>query len=315
MTSACIVVFGASGFIGSHLRASLPPSETRLIVRRKLRDWPGEQIVITDLTTESDLRPMLEGCVTVINVAGYAHALEDVNPRPRSDCYKINAEFPGRLAAACHDLRIQRLVHVSSLHAVATECDEILSERTVPRPTSAYGQSKLTGESELQGALANGTTSWTILRPPLVYGAESPANMAKLIEVVRRRIPLPLGKVRNRRSFVYVRNLIDVILRCLDHPGAANQILHVSDDRDVSTADLVRMLAEALRTKALLLPVPESVLDMLQTLPGGDALHKLRASLATSISLLKSCLDWAPPFSMEKGLAETARAFVARSSS
>jgi nucleoside-diphosphate-sugar epimerase len=314
MISSCVVVFGASGFIGSHLRASLPTSEMRLIVRRRLRDWPGEQIAITDLT-EGDLRPMLEGCTTVINLAGYAHAVEEADPRATWNCYKINAEFPGRLAAACRDLHIQRLVHVSSLHAVATECDEILSEKSMPRPTSPYGRSKLAGESELQRALANGTTSWTILRPPLVYGAENPANMGKLIGIVRRRIPLPLGKVRNRRSFIYVRNLIDVIRRCLNHPGAGNQILHVSDDHDVSTADLIRMLAEALRTKAILLPVPESVLDMLQALPGGDALHRLRASLATSVSLLKSCLDWTPPFSMEKGLAETASAFVARSPS
>jgi nucleoside-diphosphate-sugar epimerase len=308
MTSTSLAVFGATGFIGSQLLASLPPSDTRLVVRRRLRDWPGEQIEVADLATERDLRPMLERCTTVINLAGYAHALEGVNPQATSDCHRINAEFPGRLAAACRDLRVRRVVHVSSLHAVATECDEVLNEMSAPRPSSTYGRSKLAGEAELQRALANGTTSWTILRPPLVYGAENPANMAKLIGIVRRGIPLPLGKVRNRRSFIYVRNLIDAILRCLDHPGAANQILHVSDDHDVSTADLVRMLAEALRKEAILLPVPEGVLDLLQALPGGQALHKLRASLATSISLLKSRLDWTPPVSMEKGLAETTHA-------
>jgi nucleoside-diphosphate-sugar epimerase len=111
--------------------------------------------------------------------------------------------------------------------------------------------------------------------------------------------------VRNRRSFIFVGNLVDVILRCLNHPGAVNQIFHVSDDHDVSTADLVRMLAEALRTKAILLPVPDRVLDFLQILPGGGALHKLRVSLATSISLLKSRLNWKPPTSMKQGLAAT----------
>ena len=180
----------------------------------------------------------------------------------------------------------------------------------MPRPTSTYGQSKLTGEAELQRALAEGMTSWTILRPPLVYGAGNPANMSKLIGIVRRGIPLPLGNVRNRRSFVYVRNLVDVIVRCLDHPQAANQVLHVSDDHDVSTPDLIRMLAEALRKKAILLPVPESILDILQALPGGRALHTLRGSLATSISLLKCRLNWNPPVSMENGLAETANAYV-----
>lgn len=308
MTFSPVAIFGATGFVGSHLLASLPFQGTRIIVRRELRHWPGEQLAVADLATAGDLRPMIEGCTTVINLAGYAHALERGDPRTTSDCHRINAEFPGRLAAACRDLGVQRLVHVSSLHAVASESDEVLNEESPPRPTSVYGRSKLAGEAEVQRALANAATSWTILRPPLVYGAENPANMSKLIAVVRRGIPLPLGKVRNRRSFIYVRNLIDVILRCLDHPRAANQILHVSDDHDVSTADLVRMLAEALRTKAFLLSVPESVLDILQTLPGGRALRKLRASLATSISLLKSRLDWHPPIAMENGLAETAKA-------
>jgi nucleoside-diphosphate-sugar epimerase len=122
---------------------------------------------------------------------------------------------------------------------------------------------------------------------------------------------MPLRRVKNRRSFVYVRNLVDVILRCLDHSGAVNQLLHVSDDHDVSTAELVRMLAEVLGTKAVLLPMPDFVLDLLQVLPGGASLRKLRASLATHISLLKSRLDWSPPFSMRRGLAETANALRA----
>jgi nucleoside-diphosphate-sugar epimerase len=312
MTSARVVVFGATGFIGSHLVASLPCSETRIIVRRPLQGWRGEQVEVPHLAAEFDFKTMLEGCTTVVNLAGHAHTSEEAGPRHGSECHKINAEFPGRLAAACRDSHVQRLVHVSSLHAVATECDEVLSEESVPRPTSSYGRSKLAGEAALQSALGAGRTSWTILRPPLVYGAENPANMSKLIRIVRRDIPLPLGSVKNRRSFIYVKNLIDVIIRCLDHPGAANQILHASDDHDVSTADLIRMLAQALRTKAILLPVPDVVLDILQALPGGGALRKLRASLATHIARLKSRLDWNPPFPMEKGIAETANAFVRR---
>jgi len=311
MTPARFVIFGATGFIGSHLLTSLPCSETRIIVRRPLQGWRGEQVEVADLTAEVDFEALLEGCNAVVNLAGHAHAAEEAGLRQKSQHFKINADFPGRLAAACRKSRVQRLVHLSSLHAVATECNEVLNEESEPRPTSIYGQSKLAGEAQVQNALAKGGTAWTILRPPLVYGAENPANMSRLFSLVRRNIPLPLGRVKNRRSFVYVRNLIDVILRCLDHPGSANQIFHVSDDHDVSTADLVTLLAEALGTKALLWPVPNFVLDTLQALPGGGALRKLRASLATQVSLLKSRLDWNPPFSMQAGLAETANALRA----
>jgi nucleoside-diphosphate-sugar epimerase len=310
MTSARVVVFGATGFIGSHLLASLPAAAARIVVRRPLRSWPGEQVEVADLADDIDFRPILEGCTAVVNLAGHAHTSEDDDPRRILAGHAINARFPGRLAKACREARIERLVHISSLHVIATECEEILSEQSAPRPTSTYGRNKLAGEAELQAVLAGSKTSWTILRPPLVYGAENPANMTRLINIVRRNIPLPLGKVRNRRSFVFVGNLVDVILRCLNHPGAVNQILHVSDDHDVSTADLVRMLAEALRTKAILLPVPNRVLDILQILPGGGALRKLRASLATSISLLKSRLNWNPPISMQQGLAATTNALA-----
>ena len=154
--------------------------------RKMLPGWHGEQIRVTELATELDLKPLIQGCSAVVNLAGHAHTFRESEPLHSSKCYAINAEFPRRLASACCDLNVPRLLHVSSLHAVASEADEVLNELTSPRPKSAYGESKLAGENVLRLALAKSRTAWTILRPPLVYGEGNPANMAKLIRIIRQ---------------------------------------------------------------------------------------------------------------------------------
>ena len=150
--------------------------------------------------------------------------------------------------------------------------------------------------------------SWTIVRPTLVYGPGNPGNMQRLLKLANSHLPLPLGSIDNQRSFLYIGNLVDAIITCLDHPNAKNQIFLLSDGQNISTPALIRHLAGFLNTRSILLPMPVSLLRLLGKITGkSSALDRLLESLVVSNEKIVTTLNWQPPYSIEQGLATTAK--------
>jgi len=142
-----------------------------------------------------------------------------------------------------------------------------------------------------------------IIRPPLIYGVGVKANFASMIRTVKRGIPLPLGAINNKRSFVYVGNLVSLMIRCIDHPRAANQVFLVSDGHDLSTTELLCACAIALGVKSRLLPVPQKLIEISATLVGkGDIAQRLCGNLQVDITKARRLLDWEPRFSVSDSL-------------
>ena len=145
-----------------------------------------------------------------------------------------------------------------------------------------------------------------VLRPPLVYGPEARGNFERLVAMVARGVPLPLAAIETRRSLVFVGNLVDAIVRCLDHPAAAGETFMVSDGEEVSTPDLVRRIGRAIGRPARLFPVPPALLSLGGTLLGrGDDVARLRDDLVVDRSKIRVVLGWSPVFSLDEGLAQT----------
>jgi nucleoside-diphosphate-sugar epimerase len=150
-----------------------------------------------------------------------------------------------------------------------------------------------------------------------------------LLKLVKSGIPLPLASVRNRRSFIYVENLVDVIAACLGNSKAFGKTYLPSDGEDVSTPELIRKIAKANQSfqcsefsgsvsdkntrhsllatchSARLFPFPESILKALGRLPGLGALRKLTSSLYVDSEPLRKDLGWSPRFSMDEGVIKT----------
>ena len=146
-----------------------------------------------------------------------------------------------------------------------------------------------------------------VLRPTLVYGRGVKANFFSLMRAIDRRIPLPLGAVANRRSLIYLGNLADATARCLTHPNAAGKTYLLSDGEDVSSAELVRRIAEALGRAPRLMAVPPRWLYLAARLMGrGDAADRLLGSLTVDSRAIRTDLGWRPPYTMRQGLAATA---------
>jgi nucleoside-diphosphate-sugar epimerase len=150
----------------------------------------------------------------------------------------------------------------------------------------------------------------TVIRPPLVYGPGVKANFATMMDWVNRGIPLPLGSVHNRRSFVFVGNLADLIVLAASHPNAVGQVFLVSDGEDISTTELFRMMAQALGRPSLIMPLPAPLVTLAAAAIGQRAVvSRLTDSLQVDVAKTRALLAWEPRKSVSEGLRQTARYF------
>jgi nucleoside-diphosphate-sugar epimerase len=342
-----VLVTGASGFVGRHLiRASRDAGHEVAACSRSRVEVPGIFYVGSpDLGPGADWSAALADVDVVVHLAGLAAVDGHGNSADLDGEYrKVNVEGTRALAKQAAKAGVKHFVLMSSSHSVAAESDERLLEQTEPHPISAYGRSKLAAEKAIQEELRASGCAWTILRPPLVYGRGNQANFGLLLKLVKTGIPLPLASVRNRRSFIYVENLVDLIVICLGNPEAFEKVYLPSDGEDVSTPELIRAIARAnagveqgagsreqrvgaavasgenrglanspaasyylpaTPCEARLFPFPPSLLNAAGRLLGLGALHKLTSSLYADSEPLRRDLGWTPPFSMEEGLRRT----------
>jgi len=318
-----VLVTGASGFVGGHLIRRLTDAGHEVIACSRSRvEQPGIfYVAAPELGPLSDWTLALKDVDAVVHLAGLAAVDKSGNSSELEKEYrKVNVEGTRTLAQQAVRAGVKHIVFLSSLHAVAGESDERITEQTEPHPVSAYGRSKLAAEKALQEELRGTACEWTILRPPLVYGHGNQANFSLLLELVKICIPLPLASVRNRRSFLYVENLADLIAKCLGNPKAFGKVFLPSDGEDVATPELIRAIGRANRGvehgargmeqgdrpnthhSGRLFPFPPSLLKAAGQLPGLGALLKLTSSLYVDGEPILRDLGWTPPFSMEEGL-------------
>lgn len=316
-----ILVTGATGFVASHLIGRLQADGYPIIaaIRRPetATQFPNSvaSISVGDIDGTTQWKEALEGIDAVIHLAARAHILHDGACDPDAEFRRVNTDGTTNLVRQSIQAGVKHFIFISSIGAMATLSDRVLTENSPCCPDTPYGRSKLQAERSLIDLASTSSMTWTILRPTLVYGAGNPGNMASLVKLIQLGLPLPFGLVKNRRSFVYVGNLVDAIATCITHPQARNQIFLISDGQDLSTPELIRKIATSLHRSTSLLPVPPSLLKLAGL--GGEmakflvkrplpidrsVVERLLGSLAVDTSHIRTMLNWQPPYTMEIGL-------------
>jgi nucleoside-diphosphate-sugar epimerase len=307
-----VLVTGASGFVGQALVAHLRigGAWVRAAVRQERHAIAAEEVVrLGSIDDDTDLNAATAGAEIVVHLAARTHVLHEAAADPVFEFRRVNVEGSERLAEAAARAGVRRLVFLSSVKVNGESTRQApFCEEDVPRPADPYGISKWQAEQSLARIASRTGMEVVVLRAPLVYGPGVKANFLRLMDLVARGTPLPLAAVRNRRSLIYLGNLVDAIVACVEAPESAHKTYLVSDGEDISTPGLIRALAAALKVPARLFSLPAPALKLAGALLGKkDEIARLTGSLQVDSSRIRSELDWRPPFRLSEGLAATAR--------
>jgi UDP-glucose 4-epimerase len=311
MNAPLIALTGSTGFIGQYLLNELPKRGYRIrVLLRRPSEVPAgaASAVIGDIASPQNMAAALRDVDMVIHSAGLAHAMSG---RPEDDYRAINTQATIKLAQAAERAGVKRFVFLSSIRAQSGPvADGVLTEDQEPRPTDAYGRSKL----EAEKGLSEIGLDWAALRPVLVYGPGVKGNMAALLKLAQSPWPLPLGGLKGKRSLLSLDNLSAAVDTVLKAQGALRRPFIVADPEPVTVPEIVSALRKGLGRGPGLVAVPSFMLGAAATLAGrGEAYQRLAGSLVASPEALRT-LGWQPVSSTRDGLAQLARQAAAGAS-
>ncbi len=305
-----VMATGATGFVGSGLVKRLTGRGFQVVAPVRSQAASDIGPVVGDIDGHTDWRGALQNVNAVVHSAARAHVMKDGARDPLAEFRKVNAEGTLNLARQAVEAGVKRFVYLSSIkvNGEQTSKGAPFREEDTPAPEDPYGISKFEAEQKLQRLAAETGLEVVIIRPPLVYGPGVKGNFASMVKLVARGLPLPLGAVDNKRSLIALDNLVDLIITCIDHPAAANQVFLAGDGEDLSTTELLHGVAWAMGKRSRLIPVPAGVLMFGASLVGKKAVaQRLLGSLQVDISKARDLLGWQPPISVEEGLAKAVR--------
>lgn len=306
-----VLLTGATGFVGGHILRYLTKNDLKMSVlgRTVPSGLPKESFFCAVIDDTANYSSALKNVDVIVHSAARAHIMNDQSLDPLEEFRKVNTKGTMNLAKQASEAGVKRFIFISSVkvNGEATSSKTPFTSSDPRLPEDAYGRSKSEAEEALLSLAFSSSMEVVIIRPPLVYGPGVKANFLSLLKMAYLPIPLPFGNIKkNKRSFVSVFNLADLVKVCLTHKNAANKVIMVSDGKDVSTSELFSLLKAAFRKRNLSYPIPEGLFWFVGRLSKRKMLvERLCGSLCVDISDTKSSLNWEPPVSVEDGLLKT----------
>lgn len=293
-----ILLTGATGFIGRELLAQ-QKADYLCVVRTPLKS--PEQCIVADLCADVDWSQHLDNCNAIIHLAGVAHN----KAQNAADFYAVNRDATIKLARDAAAAQVKRFVFVSTIGVNGTSTHgEALSADSKCDPQSDYARSKYEAEKALMDISKETGLEVVIVRPTLVYGSGAQGNFGLLSSLVAKLPVLPFGCASNRRDFISVQNLSDLLFCCATHPKAANQVFIAAENETVTIRQFTDAIANGFNKKVFQLPIPVTLFRLLGKLTGKSAMvEQLFGDLEVDGSALTSKLGWRAPFSMAESMA------------
>jgi NADH dehydrogenase len=251
-----ILILGGTGFVGRALCARMAETHSETCVRvltrhvshaRALMALPQVELEQADVYDEAQLVRWVRGCDAVVSLIGILHGSQ-------ARLRHVHAELPRKLAAACAQAGVSRIVHVSALGAAADA-------------PSRYLRSKAAGEAALR---ASGLDV-TILRPSVIFGEED--RFLNLFAQLQRWLPvLPLAGAQARFQPVWVHDVALALVRCLEDGATAGHTFEATGPTVYTLAELAQLAGRWTGHERLVIGLPEGLgrlqAAMMRLLPG-----------------------------------------------
>lgn len=296
-----VLLTGATGFIGKHV--AVRHSESLKIVRvvRKSESYDStNSIVVNSIDSNVDWSGKIYDIDAVIHLAGIAHAKNISN----IEYTEINTNGTLHLAVEAAKAGVKRFVFVSSIGVNGSFTHESLfTEQSIVKPHNSYAQSKYEAELGLKKIAEETGLEVVIVRPTLVYGANAPGNFGLLTTLVQKLPVLPFGLVNNKRDFIAVQNLADLLITCVSHPNAAGHTFLAADMNPISIKEFTNAIADGLGRHVVQLPISVSFMRLVGKILGKSAMvEPLLGNLQVDSSNIKEVLGWTPPLTMQQAM-------------
>ncbi len=295
-----IFLTGATGFIGACLNESI--GMARCVIRTEGRNSDFQFYKVDSIDGRTSWEGAFEGITSIIHLAGVAHN-RDLDPQY---IRSVNTLGTLRLAKEASKAGVKRFVYVSSIGVNGTSTEEKYpyEPTSSPEPNGVCAKSKYEAELGLKKIAEETGLEVVIVRSTLVYGPRAPGNFAMLKKLVGKLCILPFGSANNRRDFIAVHNLADLLLTCAVHPDAAGHTFLASDGETVSIKQFTNAIANGVGKGLVQLPIPVSFMQFTARLLGKSVIaEQLFGSLEVDSSNAQEVLDWIPPYTMEQTMA------------
>tara|TARA_Y100001972_G_scaffold125981_1_gene178524 strand:+ start:2497 stop:3423 length:927 start_codon:yes stop_codon:yes gene_type:complete len=290
-----ILLTGSSGFLGS--RFLQKSSFRKQAIPVSLQKTPVSEIDFNNITT-------------VLHCAGIAHRMEKTDEKLYFD---VNRDLTLELAEASKAEGVKQFIFLSTIKVYGLDASDDpiqwdLSPYTIRLSPNIdpYGQSKLEAEMGLK-ELEDKNFKVSIIRPPLIYGPGVKGNLLKLMQAIQGSGPLPLGGIDNRRSMIFVDNLISLI-DCLIQKGE-NITITPSDQPAISTSELAQRLANTINPSKKILSIPVFLRPLVRVLKPAFYSRLFRSLEVVPHPELKE-LGYTQPYTIEEGLKIMAEDFM-----
>ncbi|MCL1145217.1 NAD-dependent epimerase/dehydratase family protein [Shewanella marinintestina] len=292
-----ILITGSSGFIGRNFPSSTDKKLKYVVRSNKNND--SDNFFIANLDRFTCWDGAFDGVDSIIHLAGLAHS----KGFSEQDYLDVNVEGSLHLAREAARSGVKRFVFVSSI-LVNNIDNTMLQDGLDAHGNSPYITSKLLAERGLKEVSLKTGMELVIVRSALVYGADAPANFGSLTRLVKLLPLLPFGAISNKRSFIAVQNLSDLLLKCATHSSASGRTFLASDCRTVSMKEFTTAIAHGLNKSAFQVPIPVPILRKLAQFFGkSNMLEQVLMDFEIDSSDLYNVLGWKPPYTMEQAMA------------
>lgn len=312
-----LVVTGSSGFIGRNLLLWLHQKgyhDLVLPLRKPATEFhplPEATVIVDDFCSVEQWSKVLREGDIVVHLAGLAHQSLPVANADQL-FFAANVAPVKALAQAAVQSGVAQILFVSSIGVNGSYSEQAITAKSETRPDYPYARSKLQAELAL-AEVCEGHLSYKILRIPLVYGADAPANFRDLLTLVSHKLPLPFGLVRARKSFIAIDHLVEVISRLIELDNDTERCFVAADRDTVSLSELIEILSNGMGHKVVNLPVPVALLKFVFKLVGKTSLYqKLCLPLTVDACRTYELLNWWPTSAASEKLKGVARQFSER---
>ncbi|MBQ0799333.1 MAG: NAD-dependent epimerase/dehydratase family protein [Porticoccaceae bacterium] len=297
-----VAITGANGFVGQALCSYLQQHKLNVtpITRTPCVIDGKPSTTISDFKNPQQTLDLLQQHDVLVHLAARTHHTNENGSECLALYRETNVENTLAVAEAAVRAGIKRFIFLSSIKVNGNQtCGEPFTVDSPENPEDAYGQSKYEAELALQTFCVDARMELTIIRPPLIYGERVKGNLAVLEKAIKYRIPLPLGSIHNKRDLLALPNLCDLIYVCLTHPKASGETFLAADGHALSTPQLIKLIAQGVGRKPMLLPFPTLGLKLIGKLGPQAQIERLTGDLEIDIEHTCKTLDWVPPFSPE----------------